>query len=69
MVQQIAVQAPRTLRRGRRRKQIEKYKDIPTERKITGNTLEKIRLYNLSLIGQSWTQTANEGGGARKDTV
>lgn len=30
--QQIAVQAPMTFRRGCRRKQIEKYKDIPTER-------------------------------------
>lgn len=45
MVQQIAVQAPVTFRRGYRRKQIEKYKDSPNrERKIMGNTLEKIRL-------------------------
>lgn len=61
MLQQIAVQDPITFRKSWRRKLTEKYKYIPTERKITGNTREDLPL-NLSLSGQLWTQTASEGG-------
>lgn len=51
MVQQVAVQAPVTFRRGCRRKQAEKYKDLPDREGNYGKHTGGDPPVNLSLIG------------------
>lgn len=57
MLQQSAVQAPITFRKGWRRKRTEKYKGIPTERKITETHLRRFTTKSLA----EWTVVDTDG--------